>query len=364
MYNLLQSIMHLFFRLFGGIQNHTKPPELDGAAPDDQVKALPPAEAEEPNNLPEPEGPSWLEPPEEDGPTTNLRPWGIVKEIVERRFEKPSGYELEFVPSSKRYDKGGVYEAYGRAPKETGNTKYPKAQLKVHTGLVGTWNKAKDDPREGKGNARLYMERSAGIHFREALLRAEEMERRISHLTGEFFPVLSYMTKVGSFSHRHIRHNPDNELSFHSWAIACDVNPPWNRGVTYASEWQKRTKKDGKTTWVPCDVFKAQRGPVNKVLPFSKQYAELYPKSMPVELVMAFKSVNFCWGGDWGRSKWHEVVAKFGSGYDQNDPTVSNSTVFKEAMKEWKSMRYLDPMHFELTIRRGWAEAHYARTKA
>lgn len=186
------------------------------------------------------------------------------------------------------------------------------------------------------------------------------MERRISTLNGAFHAVLSYITKMGSFSHRHIRHNPANELSFHSWAIACDLNPPWNRGVTYAKEWQKRS--DGK--WVACEAHQAQRGPVDTVLPFSKQYGELYPKALPVELVMAFKSVNFCWGGDWGRSKWHKVVAKFGSGYDQNDTTVADSSVFKEAMKEWKSMRYCDPMHFELTLRGGWAMAHYERMKS
>jgi hypothetical protein len=168
---------------------------------------------------------------------------------------------------------------------------------------------------------------------------------------------------MGSYSHRHIQHNPEKELSFHSWAIACDVDPPWNRGVNHHASWQKRSKRDGKTVWVPCGAFQAQRGPVDKVLPFSKQYYELYPKSLPVELVMAFKSVNFCWGGDWGRSKWHKVVEKFGPKYDQNDATVANSDVFKEAMTEWKSMRFYDPMHFELVLRGSWAKEHYARTK-
>jgi hypothetical protein len=354
MLTAIQSLFHFILNLFGGIQNHTKSPELDGGAPDEVVLDLPVADTEGPS-MSEPEleaiKPPWFDPKVKPAPEPIVGGvWGIVKDVLDRPFQPAIS-----VPSSKRYEEGGVYDTYGRAPKETGNKDYPKAKLKVHTGLAGDWN---------NGKAKLYMEKHVGVHLREGLLRAEELEKRITDHLGKLVPVVSYIVKMGSYSYRHIRHNPENELSFHSWAIAFDLNPSWNRGITYAKTWQKRTKIKGKTKWIASGAFQAQRGPVAQVLPYSKQYNEVYPKTLPVELVMAFKSVYFTWGGDWGRSKWQAVVAKFGTGYDQTDPTVANSKEFKAAMREWKTIRYLDPMHFELTKRGDWAEEHYARMLA
>ena len=351
MIELFRQFIFFLLRLFGRIENHTKPPELDGGSPDEVVKSLPPPEAElDPEVLAEAEktlpdwSKRWLGLQEASAKQNVESPWDIVEEILERPFKSP----LDRIPTSR----AEIYTIYGRAPKEEKNLEYPKAILKVHEGLPGKWNNNKP---------RLYMEKSAGEHFREGLKRAQEMEERISALLKAEHAVISYLTSVGSYSHRHIRHNPENDLSFHSWAIAFDQNAGWNRGVSYSPSWQKRVKKGGQFVWEDCKPFEAQRGPVHRVLPYSKQFFEMYPKALPYELVMAFKSVHFCWGGDWGRTGWHAVVKKFGPGYDQFADEVKNSPEYKAAWTEWQSMRYYDAMHFELYLRGDWAKKRWTR---
>lgn len=358
MVELLQKLFYLILQLFGRVENHTKPPELDGGAPDEVVdKPAPEGSKVAPGDLPL--APAWLRPPAPpDAPKPKETAWDVVSEILERPFKSPLAdiptRRYPLTDASGKLLEHGVYSVYGRAPKDTKVMGWRKASLKVHAGLPGKWN---------NGKARLYMEKSVGEHFREGLARAGEMEKRLSELAGERCEVLSYIHKVGSYSHRHIRHNPHNELSYHSWAIAFDQNPVENRGVAYAKSWQKRGKKNGATTWIDCGMHEAQRGPVNTVLPFSKQFYQLFPKGLPFELCMAFKSVHFVWGGDWGRSKWHKVVERFGPGYDQKDPAVADSSEYKAAMKEWDSMRYYDGMHMELVLRGEWAAAHYERMR-
>lgn len=351
-------LIHLILRLFGLIKNPVKQPKDDAPTlPDDkEVKALPPVEEAEEPPLPEPEP---EEPPKNKPqpkpPTEWEQRWAVMQEMLDRPFDGP----LDALPT-RRYGKTtklangaekvelGVYDVYGRAPKESGNKKYPKAKLKVHEKLPGSWN---------KGRPRLYMEERVGEYFREGLSRAGEMEERVSEIKGEEYKVLSYMYSIGAYSHRHIRHNPKNQLSYHSWAIAFDQNPGWNRGVTRYKKWQRRVKKNGKKVWVDCAPGVANRGPINTVLPFSKQFWEVFPKSMPLELFVAFTSVGFSCGLNWGRMKWFSVIQKFGEGFDQEDPQVKSSREFSEAMTEWKNFSYYDAMHYELTTRGAWMRA-------
>jgi len=252
-----------------------------------------------------------------------------------------------------------VYSLFGRAPKESGNKRYRKAKTRVFNDLPGAWN---------NGNGRLYVQEDMGIHLRQALSRCEEMEEQISHLLGQKYPVLSTIQQLGAYSHRTIRHRKGAELSYHSWPIAVDANPRENRGVSYhPGKWQRRklaaVADQRQTLWVECEPFQADRGPINQVLPFSKQYYEIFPDSLPYEVIMAFKSVGFAWGGDWGRSLWQNVVRKFGTHYDQSKKTVAESPEFIDARDEWKSHRFYDGMHFELIMRGIWAMQHWERNE-
>jgi hypothetical protein len=367
---MLAQIWHLIMRLFGLIDNPVKQIEDDAAAlPDDEgIKFLPPAdEVEEEEDEPtksEEEDTKPIIPPKKVEPKKKT-PWQLRWEVMQEMLDRPFDGPLSELPV-RRYTKTtklanggekvalGVYDAYGRAPKETGNKKYPKAKLKVHEDLPGKWN---------KNRPRLYMEVSVGEYFREGLSRCGELEERISEILGEQFDVLSYMYSIGAFSHRHIRHNKANQLSYHSWALAFDQNAKENRGVTKHSKWQRKVKKNGKTTWVDCTPDRAGRGPVDRVMPYSKQFYEVWPKAAPLELFIAFTSVGFCCGMNWGRMKWLEVVKKHGVGYDQNDPKIGPAEM-AEALKEWSTHSYYDGMHYELTQRGSWAKALWNKQQA
>lgn len=175
-----------------------------------------------------------------------------------------------------------VYKTYGRAPKETENSNYPRAKMTVAENLPGTWN----------SKPRLYMLEYMEPYLREALRRCDELG------------VLDYITKMGCYNHRNINYNPAKPLSYHSWGAAVDIEGDYN---------------------------KIKRG--NIPPPFSKQWIELYPDGIPYEMVLAFKSVGFTWGGDWNRSSWESLVKNEGVGYD------SKGAIY---------MSYTDPMHFQL----------------
>ena len=365
---MLAQIWHLLLRIFGLIKNPVKPPEMDAPAlPEEEaIKALPEEIRDHDQDIDDvviadieektPVTVSITKPPAPaPKPSKWELRWEVIQEILDRPFDGPLG-ELpvrRYTKKTKLANGGekvalGVYDVYGRAPKESGNKDYPKAKLKVHENLPGKWN---------NGKPRLYMEVSVGEYFREGLSRCSELEERISDIMGKQYDVLSYMESVGSFSHRHIRHNPANQLSYHSWALAFDQNPSWNRGVTKHGKWQRKIKKDGKTVWVDCSPDRADRGPIDKVLPYSKQFFEVFPKAAPVELFIAFASVGFCCGMSWGRMKWLEVVKRHGVGYDQNDLKIAPIKELDEALKEWASHSYFDGMHYELTQRGAWAKA-------
>jgi hypothetical protein len=187
-----------------------------------------------------------------------------------------------------------VYQIYGRPVKDTTHASFPKAKMVTAENLPGSWNNAKPD------KCRLYMLGYMEEYLREALSRS----RRLGVLDG--------IETMGAYNHRHQRHDPDLPLSYHSWGCAVDINSPANR-AKYKSN-------------------------VKIHPPFSRQWMDLYPDGVPWELVLAFKSVGFTWGGDWGYGAWREHVLKLGAGYDA--AKVDNPT--------WKNVTYVDPMHFEL----------------
>lgn len=128
--------------------------------------------------------------------------------------------------------------------------RWERTNLVVATGLPGRWN-------SGKG--RLYVHRLVEPYLREALERCDESG------------VLEYITRLGCFNFRHMRHDPRMPLSRHSWGIAFDVNSPDNAGkyITHPPK------------------------------PFSPAWRDLYPRGVPEALVWAFESVGFSWGGRW-----------------------------------------------------------------
>lgn len=214
---------------------------------------------------------------------------------------------LESIPKNRSQ----VYSIYGRAPKDRNpaHTKFPKAKLTSVRNLPGKWNS-----NSGKLYTLAYMEE----YLREALSRCERLG------------VIDEVWKLGSYNHRHVRHNTNNPLSYHSWGAAIDVNPPDNFATSITKE----------TIWPP----------------FSKQCLERYPNHLSLQAVMAFKSVGFSWGGDWGRDDWYSCVKLYGIGWDAEDlsmvEVIGQGRVRKfKWPEEWNTMTFYDPMHFELLQR-------------
>ena len=136
----------------------------------------------------------------------------------------------------------------GSDPEEA-DPKWERVNMIVAKGLPkGRWSKS----------GRLYVHRKAEPYVREALRRCE--------LLG----VLDYIERFGCFNFRHKRHDPDADLSEHSWGIAVDVNSDDNAG-------------------------KYLRPPV----PWSAAWRRIWPQGMPPELVQAFESCGWSWGGRW-----------------------------------------------------------------
>jgi hypothetical protein len=109
---------------------------------------------------------------------------------------------------------------------------------------------------------RIYMHRLVSPYFREALRRAQLVA-----------PDYSF-GKIGCFNPRHMRHDRARPLSDHTWGIAFDLNSVQNRA---------RYRK-------PTDPKPFEPG--------WEKYSDI-----PEAVVLAFKSVGFSWGGDWGLGK-------------------------------------------------------------
>lgn len=80
------------------------------------------------------------------------------------------------------------------------------------------------------------------------------------------------ITRFGGYVYRLMRGK--SRLSYHSFGIAFDINPPENKAIRFESA-------------------------ADKPVPFSDEWHELYPDGMDQAFVDAIKSVGFGWGGDW-----------------------------------------------------------------
>jgi hypothetical protein len=84
-----------------------------------------------------------------------------------------------------------------------------------------------------------------------------------------------YIRRAGTWGYnfRHIRHNPNFPLSYHSWGIAIDVNPGDNSAFDFGA---------GQTP-----------------APWSAVWLKRWPRGVPEAIVSAFESCGFSWGGHW-----------------------------------------------------------------
>ena len=201
----------------------------------------------------------------------------------------------------------GFAKVYGRPP-QSARSEFPGMKK---CKMNWPW---KGEPLPGKwngGNTVLYCAKMFEPYLREALRRCEE------------FGVIDYFERIGCYNHRKIRHKKSNPYSLHAWGAAVDINAGDNKSIS-----QKRGAKK-----IP--------------MPFSRRWLGYYEKGQPYLLVRAFLSVGLTWGGCWHRKKWIEVVEGLGVGYSELEAEAK----YPEAVKEWRSMTYCDPMHWEATKR-------------
>lgn len=161
-------------------------------------------------------------------------------------FEPFSG-PLDRIPGSRKE----AYKVFGDPGVGDPDPSFQRQRMIVAKGLPGTWN-------GGKG--RLYCHRLAEPYLREALRRSELV-------------ALGHIHRLGCYNFRHIRHDTSRPLSYHSWGIACDLNPKENRS--------RNRKKH------------------NVPQPFQEGWSEIWPDGLPEKLVRAWTSVGWRWGGDW-----------------------------------------------------------------
>jgi hypothetical protein len=106
---------------------------------------------------------------------------------------------------------------------------------------------------------KLYMHKKARPYFQEAMNRANEI-----------CPDYKF-ERIGCFNPRHIRYDFNRPLSDHTWGIAFDINASKNRAIT-------------RTALTP--------------KPFEPGWSKV--SDFPEEVIAAFESVGFEWGGRWG----------------------------------------------------------------
>lgn len=159
-----------------------------------------------------------------------------------------TGGPLESIPQTRPE----VYRVFGNPGEGRPSRTFQRRNLTTAKGLPGRWN---------NNRGRLYIHRLAEPYLREALRRADDAG------------VLGELTRMGCYNFRHQRHDKSRPLSYHSWAIALDLNSAQNRARR----------------------FRPGKAPV----PFSDEWKRLWPNGVSEDLVLAFESVGWSWGGRW-----------------------------------------------------------------
>jgi hypothetical protein len=165
---------------------------------------------------------------------------------------EPADYDHPYqIPTNRKE----VIEIYGDCGQTKLGPKWEKQNMTLVKNLPGSWN---------KGKGRMYCHKKMAPALQEALRRCEA------------YGVLDYIERMGCFKWRHIQHNPKKPLSYHSWGIAVDINPPDNKLKRY------------------------KQGAAPK--PWSDKWWATWPKGVPEKLVQAFEESGFTWGGRWTRT--------------------------------------------------------------
>jgi hypothetical protein len=153
---------------------------------------------------------------------------------------------LEELPRTR----ADVYRVFGNPGVGKVDKRWARANCVTAENLPGRWN---------KGSGRLYTHRLAEPYQREALRRCQVLG------------CLDEIETLGCFNFRHQRHDPTRPLSYHACAIADDLNSATNGG------------------WYPG----------HPVEPWSPEWMERYPNGLSRDVVRAFESCGWKWGGRW-----------------------------------------------------------------
>ncbi len=236
-----------------------------------------------------------------------------------------SGWEppLEQLPRNR----AELYRLFGDPGKDKPDKAHQRKYMFTARNLKGGWN---------KGSGKLYLHKFFEPYLRQGLWLCWT-------ILGEV-PIV----RLGSYSFRHVQHNPDLPLSDHSWASAADADPGWNRSVRRYKRWQKKVKNSsGKYYWKDCSPAQAKRGPVT--LPYDATWLLTWPKGLDYTVVACFLATGITWGATWSypHDKWMYFVDKYGVGYNPEELTAADKKKYASALKEWQKRTYIDPMHFE-----------------
>lgn len=140
--------------------------------------------------------------------------------------------------------------------------RWERDHLVVLRDLPGTWN------NQPSGQCKLYVHKAITVPLREVLVRLERAD------------LIHHVETLGAFCFRRIRHQKTGPLSYHSFAVAVDVNAAKNFGVVDHPKFLSR-----------------QNQPVPE--PFSEGWRKIWPDGVDENVVSAFEACGAKWGGRW-----------------------------------------------------------------